>query len=66
MVHFFPVHQLCLCILILTSGTSVSYAHTVILGVGVVWACFTAASGAIAVSVFALYNFLYACMYVIQ
>uniref|UniRef100_A0AAR2JWC9 DUF7789 domain-containing protein n=1 Tax=Pygocentrus nattereri TaxID=42514 RepID=A0AAR2JWC9_PYGNA len=40
---------LCLCILILTSGTSMSYAHTVVLGIGVVWACFTAAVGAIAV-----------------
>ncbi|KAI4894072.1 hypothetical protein NFI96_009902 [Prochilodus magdalenae] len=49
MVTFDLQAQLCLCILILTSGTSVSYAHTVILGVGVVWACFTAASGAIAV-----------------
>ncbi|KAL6456625.1 hypothetical protein MHYP_G00351690 [Metynnis hypsauchen] len=49
MVTFDLQAQLCLCILILTSGTSVSFTHTVILGIGVVWACFTAAAGAIAV-----------------
>ncbi|XP_066500456.1 uncharacterized protein [Hoplias malabaricus] len=49
MVTFDLQAQLCLCILILTSGTSVSYAHTVILGIGVVWAFLTAATGAIAV-----------------
>ncbi|KAL7827568.1 hypothetical protein SRHO_G00332860 [Serrasalmus rhombeus] len=49
MVTFDLQAQLCLCILILTSGTSMSYAHTVVLGIGVVWACFTAAVGAIAV-----------------
>ncbi|XP_026870795.2 uncharacterized protein LOC113580447 [Electrophorus electricus] len=49
MVTFDLQAQLCLCILILTSGTTISYAHTVILGIGVVWACLTAAAGAIAV-----------------
>ncbi|KAG9270225.1 uncharacterized protein LOC103022408 [Astyanax mexicanus] len=49
MVTFDLQAQLCLCILILTSGTSVSYFHTIILGIGVVWACLTAATGAIAV-----------------
>ncbi|KAK1786893.1 hypothetical protein P4O66_017273 [Electrophorus voltai] len=49
MVTFDLQAQLCLCILILTSGTTISYAHTVILGIGVVWACLTAAAGAIAI-----------------
>ncbi|XP_062854621.1 uncharacterized protein LOC134317824 [Trichomycterus rosablanca] len=49
MVTFDLQDQLCLCILILTSGTSVSYTHTIILGIGVAWACITAATGAISV-----------------
>ncbi|XP_076859203.1 uncharacterized protein LOC143512583 [Brachyhypopomus gauderio] len=49
MVTFDLQAQLCLCILILTSGTSISYIHTIVLGVGVVWACITAATGAVSV-----------------
>ncbi|KAJ8386862.1 hypothetical protein AAFF_G00165630 [Aldrovandia affinis] len=49
MVSFDLQAQLCLCILIITSGISTSYSHNIILGFGVVWACFTAAIGAIAV-----------------
>ncbi|XP_066546777.1 uncharacterized protein LOC136713556 [Amia ocellicauda] len=49
MVTFDLQAQLCLCILILTSGISMSYSHSIILGFGVFWACFTAAIGAIAV-----------------
>ncbi|KAJ8264972.1 hypothetical protein COCON_G00140710 [Conger conger] len=41
--------QLCLCILIITSSMSLSVSHIVILGFGVIWACFTAATGAVAV-----------------
>ncbi|XP_024255369.1 uncharacterized protein LOC112232558 isoform X2 [Oncorhynchus tshawytscha] len=40
---------LCLCILIMTSGTTMSFTNSIILGFGVVWACLTAAMGAIAV-----------------
>ncbi|KAK3565891.1 hypothetical protein QTP86_020306 [Hemibagrus guttatus] len=49
MVTFDLQAQLCLCILILTSGPSVSSTHTIILGIGVVWAIVTAVSGAISV-----------------
>ncbi|KAJ8371102.1 hypothetical protein SKAU_G00111300 [Synaphobranchus kaupii] len=49
MVSFDLQAQLCLCILIITSSMSLSYSHNVILGFGVIWACFTAAVGAIAV-----------------
>lgn len=44
------VFQLCLCILITTSDAAISTANSIILGVGVVWACLTAAVGAVAVS----------------
>ncbi|XP_060737929.1 uncharacterized protein LOC132853906 isoform X1 [Tachysurus vachellii] len=49
MVTFDLQAQLCLCILILTSGPSVSNVHAAILGVGVVWAIITAVTGAISV-----------------
>nr|XP_015192523.1 PREDICTED: uncharacterized protein LOC107075559 isoform X1 [Lepisosteus oculatus] len=49
MVTFDLQAQLCLCILILTSGFSTSYSHSIILGFGVFWACLTAATGIIAV-----------------
>ncbi|XP_049919948.1 uncharacterized protein LOC126402215 [Epinephelus moara] len=41
--------QLCLCILIMTWKSASSATHSIILGVGVVWACLTAAVGAVAV-----------------
>ncbi|KAF3860125.1 hypothetical protein F7725_000380 [Dissostichus mawsoni] len=41
--------RLCLCILITTSDVSMSAQNTIILAVGVVWACLTAAVGAAAV-----------------
>ncbi|KAM9506006.1 uncharacterized protein ACWYII_048029 isoform 1-T1 [Salvelinus alpinus] len=41
--------QLCLCILIMMSGTTMSLTNRIILGFGVVWACLTAVVGAIAV-----------------
>ncbi|MCI4381070.1 hypothetical protein PGIGA_G00247380 [Pangasianodon gigas] len=49
MVTFDLQAQLCLCILILTSGPSVSRTHTIILGIGVGWAIITAVTGAISV-----------------
>lgn len=49
MVTFDLQAQLCLCILITTSGSAISTTNTIILGVGVVWACLTAAVGAVAV-----------------
>ncbi|XP_040904461.1 uncharacterized protein LOC121188674 [Toxotes jaculatrix] len=49
MVTFDLQAQLCLCILITTSDASMSVRNTIILGVGVVWACLTAAVGAVAV-----------------
>lgn len=65
MVTFDLQAQLCLCILIMTSGTtSMSFPDNLILAIGVVWACLTAAVGAVAVlkeakllvSVFVLQN----------
>lgn len=44
------VFQLCLCILITTSDSAMSADNYIILGVGVFWACLTAAVGAVAVS----------------
>ncbi|TDH10873.1 hypothetical protein EPR50_G00079420 [Perca flavescens] len=41
--------QLCLCIVITTSDSAMSARNSIILGVGVVWACLTAAVGAVAV-----------------
>ncbi|XP_071392145.1 uncharacterized protein [Centroberyx affinis] len=49
MVTFDLQAQLCLCILIMTSGSAVSADDNIILGVGVFWACLTAAVGAVAV-----------------
>ncbi|KAK2851120.1 hypothetical protein Q5P01_007396 [Channa striata] len=49
MVTFDLQAQLCLCILILTSDSSMSVRNGIILGVGVVWACLTAAVGIVAV-----------------
>ncbi|XP_068996202.1 uncharacterized protein [Embiotoca jacksoni] len=49
MVTFDLQAQLCLCILITTTDSAMSAANTVILAVGVVWACLTAAVGAVAV-----------------
>ncbi|KAJ8016661.1 hypothetical protein DPEC_G00009560 [Dallia pectoralis] len=49
MVIFDLQAQLCLCILIMTSGTTMSLTNSIILGFGVVWACLTAAVGTIAV-----------------
>lgn len=49
MVTFDLQAQLCLCILITTSDSAMSARNTIILGVGVVWACLTAAVGAVAV-----------------
>ncbi|KAM7404381.1 hypothetical protein PAMP_011729 [Pampus punctatissimus] len=49
MVTFDLQAQLCLCILIATSDSAMSALNTIILGVGVVWACLTAAVGAVAV-----------------
>ena len=48
--------QLCLCILIMTSGTSMSLTNNIILGFGVAWACLTAMVGGIAVSDCTLYS----------
>lgn len=42
--------QLCLCILNTTSDLPMSDTDRIILGVSVVWACLTAAVGAVAVS----------------
>lgn len=49
MVTFDLQAQLCLCILITTSDSAMSARSTIILAVGVVWACLTAAVGAVAV-----------------
>ncbi|KAL4646107.1 hypothetical protein GN956_G9181 [Arapaima gigas] len=49
MVTFDLQAQLCLCILIMTSGITLSYPHSIILGIGVVWAGVTAVTGAFAV-----------------
>ncbi|XP_068190281.1 uncharacterized protein [Antennarius striatus] len=49
MVTFDLQAQLCLCILITTADSAWSTANSIILGVGVVWALFTAAVGAVAV-----------------
>ncbi|XP_071331427.1 uncharacterized protein [Trachinotus anak] len=49
MVTFDLQAQLCLCILITTSDSAMSAHNSIILCVGVVWACFTAAVGAVAV-----------------
>ncbi|KAK2897900.1 uncharacterized protein [Channa argus] len=49
MVTFDLQAQLCLCILILTSDSDMSARNGIILGVGVVWACLTAAVGVVAV-----------------
>ncbi|XP_013865849.1 uncharacterized protein LOC106518945 [Austrofundulus limnaeus] len=49
MVTFDLQAQLCLCILMTTTDPSMSAANTIILAVGVVWACLTAAVGAVAV-----------------
>ncbi|KAK5863232.1 hypothetical protein PBY51_000278 [Eleginops maclovinus] len=49
MVTFDLQAQLCLCILITTSEVAMSAQNTIILAVGVVWACLTAAVGAVAV-----------------
>ncbi|KAI4823998.1 hypothetical protein KUCAC02_012544 [Chaenocephalus aceratus] len=49
MVTFDLQAQLCLCILITTSDVSMSAQNTIILAVGVLWACLTAAVGAAAV-----------------
>ncbi|XP_028265890.1 uncharacterized protein LOC114438609 [Parambassis ranga] len=49
MVTFDLQAQLCLCILITTSDSAMSAASSIILAVGVVWACLTAAVGAVAV-----------------
>uniref|UniRef100_A0A8C8DBL0 DUF7789 domain-containing protein n=1 Tax=Oncorhynchus tshawytscha TaxID=74940 RepID=A0A8C8DBL0_ONCTS len=42
MVTFELQAQLCLCILIMMSGTTMSLTNRIILGFGVVWACLTA------------------------
>ncbi|KAE8293189.1 hypothetical protein D5F01_LYC08292 [Larimichthys crocea] len=49
MVTFDLQAQLCLCILITTSDRAMSAANSIILAVGMVWACLTSAVGAIAV-----------------
>ncbi|KAI3357120.1 hypothetical protein L3Q82_015585, partial [Scortum barcoo] len=49
MVTFDLQAQLCLCILITTLDSAMSVLNSIILGVGVVWACLTAAVGAVAV-----------------
>ncbi|KAK9515639.1 hypothetical protein VZT92_026267 [Zoarces viviparus] len=49
MVTFDLQAQLCLCILITTADSAMSANNSIILGVGVGWACLTAAVGAIAV-----------------
>ncbi|KAM9855887.1 uncharacterized protein ACBR49_002029 isoform 2-T2 [Aulostomus maculatus] len=49
MVTFDLQAQLCLCILITTSDSAMSTPNSIILGVGVVWACLTSAVGAVAV-----------------
>nr|XP_020468159.1 uncharacterized protein LOC109967141 [Monopterus albus] len=49
MVTFDLQAQLCLCILITALDLVISTSNSIILGVGVVWACLTAAVGAVAV-----------------
>ncbi|TKS77229.1 hypothetical protein D9C73_011320 [Collichthys lucidus] len=49
MVTFDLQAQLCLCILITTADRAMSVANSIILAVGIVWACLTSAVGAIAV-----------------
>ncbi|KAM9476304.1 uncharacterized protein Hap1MRO34_011895 isoform 2-T2 [Clarias gariepinus] len=49
MVTFDLQAQTCLCILILTSGKSVSSTHATILAIGIAWAIITALTGAISV-----------------
>ncbi|KAG7226917.1 hypothetical protein INR49_022212 [Caranx melampygus] len=49
MVTFDLQAQLCLCVLITTTDSAMSAQNSIILGVGVAWACLTAAVGAIAV-----------------
>ncbi|KAM6924549.1 uncharacterized protein FYW49_004793 [Xenentodon cancila] len=49
MVTFDLQAQLCLCILITAPDSTMFAANSIILGVGVVWACLTAAVGAVAV-----------------
>uniref|UniRef100_A0A3Q1FEX4 Uncharacterized LOC110969135 n=1 Tax=Acanthochromis polyacanthus TaxID=80966 RepID=A0A3Q1FEX4_9TELE len=49
MVTFDLQAQLCLCILITTTDSAMSTTNTIVLIVGVVWACLTAAVGAVAV-----------------
>ncbi|KAF4070648.1 hypothetical protein AMELA_G00287950 [Ameiurus melas] len=49
MVTFDLQAQVCLCILILTSGPTISTTHSIILGIGIVWAIITAVTGAISV-----------------
>ncbi|TSL97252.1 hypothetical protein Baya_7507 [Bagarius yarrelli] len=49
MVTFDFQAQLCLCILILTSGPSVSSTHITILVIGVIWALISTVTGAISV-----------------
>uniref|UniRef100_A0A3B4XIR8 Uncharacterized LOC111656215 n=1 Tax=Seriola lalandi dorsalis TaxID=1841481 RepID=A0A3B4XIR8_SERLL len=51
MVTFDLWAQLSLCILITTSDSAMSANNSIILGVGVLWACLTAAVGAVAVRV---------------
>lgn len=43
--------QICLCILVLTSGIyHISFSHSIILGFGIFWACLTSTVGMVAVS----------------
>ncbi|XP_041128933.1 uncharacterized protein LOC121328369 [Polyodon spathula] len=50
MVTFDLQAQICLCILVLTSGVyNISFSHSIILGFGIFWACLTSAVGVIAV-----------------
>lgn len=49
MVTFDLQAQLCLCILITTTDSAMPTTNTILLAVGVVWACLTAAVGAVAV-----------------
>ncbi|XP_029910800.1 uncharacterized protein LOC115361532 isoform X2 [Myripristis murdjan] len=49
MVTFDLQAQLCLCILIMTSGSTMPTSNYIILGLGVFWACLTAGVGAVAV-----------------
>ncbi|KAK1159550.1 hypothetical protein AOXY_G22282 [Acipenser oxyrinchus oxyrinchus] len=50
MVTFDLQAQICLCILVLTSGIyHISFSHSIILGFGIFWACLTSTVGVIAV-----------------